>query len=221
MFNKEYLLAEPLILRSEEGIYYRDNSDDLSIIEEFSKGAWSDIDINANDAVLDLGAHIGLSSRRFLQKSNDVLAVEADPRAAKLIKLNAPNALIRQGLVSSGEGEGTFYLSSSPSWRQSSNPEDGSLPVTLPKISYTKIVQGRTVIKCDIEGGERNLPWDKTPSSVRLIGIELHNYRDNKDFIKDFFNIMGTLGFKSRVSTVTKPSRDEDRVFILKRAGSL
>ncbi|MFM7088932.1 MAG: hypothetical protein ACKOW9_05395, partial [Candidatus Paceibacterota bacterium] len=144
-----------------------------------------------------------------------------DPRTVKLIKLNAPQATLITGVVGVEDGETTFYLARNASWRQSTTPVEGGIPLTVPAISFVKLVQGKDVIKCDIEGGERVLPWEKVPSTVKTIGIEIHNYRENMQFAKEFFSLMQSKGFKSEISKSTPPSRECDKVFILKRKNFL
>lgn len=156
---------------------------DQVIVKEV-RATYGEVPVGPTDIVLDLGANIGASGRLFLDKgAGRLIAVEPDPTSALLAQRNLKDkrATLIWAAVGRARGRMTFYPSKDRPYLSSSIPAKGRRAVKVPVLTLTNLfAQYRpTIIKCDIEFGEYDLPelYD-LPDYVRVLAMELHIRRD-------------------------------------------
>ena len=202
-----------------DGTFQRADGRDEFIVAEDAAGAWSQLCIGNGDIVLDLGANIGTSARRFLHAGAAVVAVEPDEANVAGIERNAPEALVRHAAVAAEAGTINFHLSDVP-WRQGTLAElnSGSEPVTVTAVALEELCAEfvPTVIKVDIEGAEWDLPWEKVLAGVRELGMELHDVAGHGAELSQLVRVLDSAGF-SVIVTDELASRDDDRILLARR----
>ena len=141
--------------------------------------------VEPNDVVLDVGAGIGLTAlyAASMVGGENVLCVEADPRAADLAEANfAANGrdieLLRAGAVPRGEpSEVDFHLHEELG-RSSLTPRAGGIEtVRVPTLDIAPLLRARnvSVLNVDVEGSERDVLHaidDFGP--VRIVLLSVH-----------------------------------------------
>lgn len=159
------------------GAWYR--RPDRLIIDEVP-GVYGNVPIRSDDVVLDLGAHIGLTSRLFLQKgARHAIAVEADPANIQLLRRNLRDlpATILAGAVGSKSGRMPFYTRSDRSFVGSILADPDRRRIMVPVFSFAGLLERYqpTIVKSDIEFSEYGLPELRDlPESVRVLTMEVH-----------------------------------------------
>lgn len=165
------------------GLLYRTDPKSCDIrIAAAAVNDYSSPPVSPSDVVLDLGAHIGSAARTFLRQGARVICVEPDAGNVKILRRNvagterasvihaavAPAGVSVVGLWRHPERNAVHRTMASP---------DRLPPVEVPAISLETLFQSvaPTVIKCDIEHAEHELPMLRAmPRAVRLLFIEIH-----------------------------------------------
>ena len=141
--------------------------------------------VEPNDVVLDVGAGIGLTAlyAASMVGAENVLCVEADPRAVDLAEANfAANAqdieVLRAAAVPAGDpAEVDFHLNEELG-RSSLTPRAGDVgTVTVPTVDIAPLLPARhvSVLNVDIEGGERDLLMAIDDfGDVRILLLSIH-----------------------------------------------
>ncbi len=139
--------------------------------------------IDDNSHCLDLGANIGVKSLIMARQARQgrVLAVEASPNVAKVLRLNvkanrADNIEVAQTAIGDHEGEVVFHENTCWGSVRRDSSESATIPLgenetivpltTLPALAERAGFQTVDFIKMDIEGSEfavlrNSLPWLK------------------------------------------------------------
>lgn len=156
------------------GVLYR--REDKVIIDEH---AYDALPVQDGDVLLDLGAHIGTTSRLALDRGAAlVVAVEADPANVTMLRMNLRDrAVIIPAAVGGTAGRTTFYTRADRPYLGSIYPDSGRRAVKVPRVSFADLLaQYRpTIVKCDIEFGEYELPELRAlPDHVRVLAMEVH-----------------------------------------------
>lgn len=161
--------------RDRTGLVYRPA--DKVILDE-SKGAYGKLPIGKDDVVLDLGAHIGVTSRLALSMgAARVVAVEADPQNIVLLRTNvrSSRATILYGAVGPTVGRTDFYPNRDRTFLGSRIGSGRKVRVPMFSLAGLLSTYRPTVVKCDIEFGEYDLPELRSlPAHVRVLAMEVH-----------------------------------------------
>lgn len=153
---------------------------DRVIVQEV-KATYADIPIQPSDVVLDLGANIGASARLFLDKgAAKVIAIEPDPRNVLLAQRNLAGqpALVIWAAVASTIGRTTVHVRKDKPYLTSTiSDTDRKAVPGVPTLTLSGLLAKfhPTVVKCDIEFGEYDLPELRAlPAFVRVLALEVH-----------------------------------------------
>lgn len=155
---------------------------DQLIVKEVRK-TYGDVPVGPKDVVLDLGANIGASGLLFLDKgAARVIAIEPDPTSVIFAQRNLrKRATVLWAAVGAKRGKMAFYPSPKQPYLSSKLPAKGRRGVTVPVVAFGDLLKHYrpTIVKCDIEFGEWDLPelW-ALPEHVRTIALELHIRQD-------------------------------------------
>jgi FkbM family methyltransferase len=171
--------------------------------------------------VVDLGANVGYSilvwKKRFPEAR--VVAVEPDEDNLQMCRKNVgslPSVSLVGGCVAARTGDVTLDRSTGDAWEfriASTTAEDRSGAGTVKAYSMPDLLRETGVkgtvdlLKCDIEGAERELFADCEPwiSRVRRIIVELHKPYDSATFLTD----VARGGVVTRDVTVTHSGGNE------------
>ena len=137
--------------------------------------------VRPGDAVLDLGAGLGLTSIAAAKASGGgrVVGYEADPVIAPLARKNVlrngAQAEIRNKAIAREKGASVFHVRRSFT-ASSLVPRKGSRPVPIEADAFQDVVDELrpTVISCDIEGIEREIFAGARLGSVQRLIVEVH-----------------------------------------------
>jgi FkbM family methyltransferase len=149
--------------------------------------------------IVDLGANVGFSLRYWNEVFPDasILAVEPEPENFNLCQRNVEAAgfadAVKLVRACVGSRRGQAHLSGQDEWayQMSNRPETGAptvLVVPLSELLETHFPGGRIdLLKCDIEGSERELFADCASwiSRIKAIVIELHPPYSTAEFFSD------------------------------------
>jgi FkbM family methyltransferase len=136
--------------------------------------------VRKGDVVLDLGAHIGAASKLFLDKgAARTIAVEANPVNLPILRKNLARrpVTIIPAAVGPKNGRTSFYVRADRGFVGSTLADPARKKITVPMVSLADLLKRfrPTVVKCDIEFGEYDLPELRAlPSSVRVVALEVH-----------------------------------------------
>lgn len=155
---------------------------DQLIVKEVQK-TYGDVPVGPKDVVLDLGANIGASGRLFLDKgAARVIAIEPDPANVMLAQQNLrKHATVLWAAVGPKRGRMTFYPAPKQPYLSSKLPAKGRRGVQVPVVAFGDLLKHYrpTIVKCDIEFGEWDLPeLYALPDHVRVVAMELHIRHD-------------------------------------------
>lgn len=159
------------------GAYYRPA--DKVIIDEV-RGVYGPLPVEPGDVMLDLGAHIGATSLMALAKGvRHVVAVEADPSNMPLLRQNLRRrqATVMWGAVGPKAGHTRFYVRGDRPYLGSRLEDPGREPLNVPMLALSGLLSTYrpTIVKCDIEFGEYDLPeLRRLPDHVRVLAMEVH-----------------------------------------------
>lgn len=153
--------------------------EDQVIVQEV-KSTYGPVPVTPSDVVLDLGANIGASARLFLDKgAARVIAVEADPTNIAIAKRNLMRrpAVILWAAVGPETGRTTIWIRPGKPYLGSTLSDSGRMAVKVPQVTLGGLLSqfAPTIVKCDIEFGEYDLPeLARLPGRVRCLALELH-----------------------------------------------
>jgi FkbM family methyltransferase len=158
------------------GLYYRPQ--DKVIVDEV-RGVYAQMPVGPDDVMLDLGAHIGATSLMALTKgARHVIAVEADPGNVPMLRRNLRrNATILWAAVGAKAGQTTFHVRGDRPYLGSVIGDKGRDAVVVPMVALSGLLQQHrpTIVKCDIEFGEYDLPELRSlPDQVKVLAMEVH-----------------------------------------------
>lgn len=155
---------------------------DQIIVKEVRK-TYGEVPVGPKDIVLDLGANIGASGALFLDKgARRLIAIEPDPSNVILAQRNLrKRATVLWAAVGAKRGKMTFYPSAAQPYLSSKLPAKGRRGVQVPVVAFGDLLKHYrpTIVKCDIEFGEWDLPeLYALPEHVRVLAMELHIRHD-------------------------------------------
>lgn len=159
------------------GLMYRPM--DKVIVDEV-KGVYGPMPVASEDIVLDLGAHIGATSLMALQKgARHVVAVEADAANVPLLRRNLAgrSAVVVWAAVGPQAGRTKFYTRADRSYLGSRIADPAREAASVPMVALADLLATYrpTIVKCDIEFGEYDLPELRAlPDKVRVLAMEVH-----------------------------------------------
>jgi FkbM family methyltransferase len=114
------------------------------------EAAFQALPITRESIVLDIGANIGVMTRRFAERARHVHAFEPSPKALDLLRLNAPeNCTIHP--IALGEKDGIAHLEETESHDASYIAEMG---LRVPMRTVDSLGLDPDFIKIDVEGYE-------------------------------------------------------------------
>jgi len=173
-----------LLFHEKSGLYYRQETDDISIIGEQRLYRKLFEEAGADDVVLDIGAHIGIVTCMLAPMVKQVVSVEPDTDNIRVLEKNVTenhfeNVKIYKGAASIEGGQRTFYLNKGKGkCMHSLVPFRGRVPVTVDSWSVKELCDTwkPTLVKVDIEGGEYELApvITELPDYVRAVILEIH-----------------------------------------------
>lgn len=134
--------------------------------------------LEKNDLVVDIGASVGLFTKRASGLASKVIAIDGSPEKFSCLVENTKDL------------QNVFCLNASIVGGNSPNPYLWSLKGNPLKFSLADVFEIYQIdridfLKCDIEGGEYDLfksTSEKILSKIDRIAIETHNDEQNKDF---------------------------------------
>lgn len=188
------------------GILYRPETFDEWILKE-SRGYFS-IGIKDYDTILDLGGHVGcFAARAMLENKKAVcLSIEAEESNYKVLRENAKkfDFECEYGAIVEDSFNGSaidLYVN-----ELKNNALHSIVPVRGRNVQVVKGIGFRrimcdwlpTIIKCDIEGGEYQLPWEclAEHNQVRMVIMELHlTHKGHREEGKRMIDRMQKTGF--------------------------
>ena len=157
------------------GLWHRPG--DRVILDEH---VYDNVPIQRGDVVLDLGAHIGSATCLFLAKgAAKSIAVEPDPSNLLLLRKNVarrPVTIIPAAVAAKG-GRVPFYVRTDRSYVGSTISDANRKRVVVPAVGFADLLARYrpTVVKCDIEFSEYDLPELRAlPEQVRVLTMEVH-----------------------------------------------
>ncbi len=162
-----------------DGLVYR--TSDKLIVDEVP-GVYGNVPVGRDDVVLDLGAHIGITSRLMLEKGARLsVAVEADPANIPLLRKNLAKyrrrAVIFPAAVGKKAGRMPYYTRPDRGYVGSILADPDRRKFTVPVIAFAGLLSTfrPTIVKSDIEFSEYELPEMRAlPDHVRTVAMEVH-----------------------------------------------
>lgn len=155
-----------------------------NVIVKEVRVTYAKLPVKHGDVALDLGANIGAASRLMLDKGvAKIVAVEPDPGNYAIARRNLhkrPVTLI-WAAVGSVPGKTTVWVRPDKPYLSSKMRDDGRFPVTVPSITLGALLERYrpTIVKCDIEFGEYDLPeLHYLPAFVKVLALEVHIRHD-------------------------------------------
>jgi len=144
---------------------------------------------------IDAGAHIGYFSKKLVDLGLNVVAIEPEPNACRVLRKNVSRGVVIQAAVSNLDGESILNLSrhgTMNSMADSPYATKGSLPVktvSLDSVAKQVGIEKIEFLKLDVEGweyeaieGASRLLAEKR---IRLIFVESHPFgRDPSGLIE-------------------------------------
>lgn len=171
-----------LAYNSEYWMWYRPETYDLEIMREvLQRRVYKAVSIDPHDRVLDIGGNIGAAARYFTAYGASVVSYEPDPASFELLRRNVEGFAVEviEAAVTPSNLLTEFYRS--PGRNQACNSTQAKRGYEMFFVkSYTlSDVLARaqpSVVKCDIEGAEFDLPWFDLRDfpRVREVIMEVH-----------------------------------------------
>ena len=173
----------PIYLRHQpSGLYVRDREDIFIILEQQS---WKPLlKMPApGGLLLDLGGFIGDSAWWFLNHQVVSEVISFEPLASNIHVFNqnwyddVRVRLIPAAVISDQTGSITMHLSKRISC-SSVEHFRGRSTIKVSTFEWSDALAFKpSVIKCDVEGSEYTYDWSLLPESVRIVAMELHQFR--------------------------------------------
>jgi FkbM family methyltransferase len=191
---------------TDSGIIYREGTFDEFIVKE--SRAYFPLGLTSADVILDLGGHIGAFATRAKLECPGVSlsAIEAEHSNFEVLQQNAQKFEFDavEGAIVGDDLDGSelkLYVNiQKNNAAHSILPTRGRAEKTVTGIGFSRVVESfkPSVTKCDIEGAEFWLPWDKLASApqVRLVVMELHLLKKgHREKVQEFLDTFQRLGF--------------------------
>jgi len=174
-------------------------------------------DIQNNDVVLDIGAHIGVFSilASMYAKNGKVYSFEPTPESFDLLKQNiklnkAENIVPINKAVSDKNGEKEFYISSKNQGGNALFPSKESEinKIIVQTTSLNKFIKENKIsqidfLKIDCEGGEYEILFscsDDTLNIIDKISMEYHYIGNNSPYSSELKGFLENHGFSVTIS---------------------
>jgi FkbM family methyltransferase len=177
-------------------VHYRDSRWDKYIMKENSYGP---LDMNETDTVIDIGAHIGIFSRKALAKGARVLmAYEPESDNCRLLDLNLSEydsslwnieraAVVADDFPFVEERYAKLWIDAAGDGDASRTAlhslyrkRGARVPVLVPVVTWSSVLAlNPTVLKVDVEGAELTYDWSllSKNTSIRSLALELENVK--------------------------------------------
>jgi FkbM family methyltransferase len=156
------------------------------------------------DFVFDLGANVGLITKKLLEAGCFVYAFEPDPEAFKLlIKINSPRLMVQNVAIWTNEGKTKLYRhrdwnlskshtsSSLISDKKNVNDANSVIVNTTDISDLVKSLKGTKLMKMDVEGAEYKILnyWSRNRliNQFSTIYCEFHGKKIKWGRVKHFF----------------------------------
>src|SRR5579862_819421 len=168
-------------LELKDDLYVRkDFKPDLSFTKEWSTSYKKVEPFIKDQIVLDIGANIGIFSRRACQLGvKQIYSYEPEPGAFSVLRQNVPSGHLFNKAVGKEEGKVNLNFSQSGNTVIGSTVfnKRGRQSIEVDQVAFESIVNKHkpTLIKSDCEGSE--LYWlygDSLPEHVKVVTAELH-----------------------------------------------
>lgn len=191
-------------LRHGSPIVYRLNRGDIQSVREiFMDGAYRLPFARKFDAVVDLGANIGLTSLYYHRsmKPEIMIAVEPDRRNVELARVNltGTSAVLLQAAIGPRDGAGHFLANEASNLGRlaSKNSGEGELVDVISMDSVLAQVpsDAAVLVKLDIEGGEDELLRSNTDWLSRVSALIVEFHPDRVDY-PGLVGILRDAGFE-------------------------
>jgi FkbM family methyltransferase len=199
--------TQTLVEDKRSGILYREGTFDEWILRE-SRGYFP-IFFNERDTILDIGGHIGCFAARCKSENlaMNVISIEAEKSNFDVLVENAQKFGFEahHNAVCNDENHLTpipIYVNTlKNNALHSTLPTRGRPHQLVMGYSFNQLLYryNPNIIKCDIEGGEYDLPWTSLSqwSSVRIVIMELHLTRKGfRERAKEMLWVFDSMGFK-------------------------
>lgn len=181
---KTDFLDQAYVKDQKTGLYHRPNCKELFLVKD--KGRWHDklatllskfgLISDKKAKLLNIGAHIGIWSKRALEMGFDVTAYEAVKSTAKLAAMNAPEAHTVWGAISTQDGTLEMY-SNAASASVTESKTRGRTELVVPCYDINKILKKLKplIVTMDCEGSEYQLiPYAVFPKETKALDLEIH-----------------------------------------------
>lgn len=159
------------------GMWFR-KGDEL-ILEEVHT-VYGAVPVRPGDVLLDLGAHIGATTRLLLDKGvGKAICVEADPTNLPFLRHNLAHrpAVILPAAVGPKAGVTNFYTRPDRGFVGSILPDPQRKKIAVVAVPFGGLLRQYrpTIVKADIEFAEYDLPELRSlPAFVRVLAMEVH-----------------------------------------------
>ena len=203
----------------------RVNTSDILVIWEIWRAKVYDdarFPINADDVVVDIGAHIGGFAVRAAKKAHrgEVYAFEASSKNYAMLTENrnlnnANNLRIHNKAVSGQRGEMKFYMPDDNGalgslLQETDSPLEIVQAVTLDDIIADNHIEQIDYLKLDVEGAEYDILLNclaETLAKVRRIIMEYHGFEGHTQSPMDLVRLLETHGFIVHVEAGIFPQK--------------
>lgn len=174
------------------GLWARpDTRDEMILDEVLVERTYGMTPVRSDDVVLDIGGNIGAAAEFFIDRgARHVVSYEPEPDNCALFTVNMSPAMdaghvkLYQAAVTRTTGSVTLYTNKGPNKACHSLAQKRGYGTMIVRGHAFRDVVARhlpTIIKCDIEGGEYELPWELLAEDkfnfVRVVVIEVHTQR--------------------------------------------
>ncbi|WP_051466212.1 FkbM family methyltransferase [Pseudofrankia saprophytica] len=214
-------------------LHLRTHSTDFEVFREiFQRGDYDSVSAVVGPSprlIVDLGANIGLSARWFLARWPDahVVAVEPEPGNAAVLRANLAGASAtvhqvcvggweRMATLTTSQGEYAFRLTSGEAGRADATSFEAPVRTLESILDEAGAEREIDLLKCDIEGAEREL-FDSCESwigRVRNIVVECHDDYTTAELLESLAKNHASF----RVAGVVKAGAGTFEVAVLTRA---
>jgi len=205
-----------MLYDAETGIAHRENTFDSWIIGETR--SYFPLGLTPQDIVLDLGGHIGAFASRAMMECPEITlsSIEAEQTNFQVLEQNSQKFGfdVVHGAIVNDDMDGkpiTLYVNIQKNNAAHSILQTrGRAEQSVTGIGFSRVMDNfhPTVIKCDIEGAEFLLPWEKViqETQVRLVIMELHLLKKgHRDKAREFLTKFQGMGFECiRQPTITE-----------------
>ena len=138
------------------------------------------LEVLPTDYVLDLGAHVGSYAVACIHEGAKVRAVEAHPDNYCILHANLSTQCecIHAAVTAAG---GTAELQVCSTYSHSIVKRKrrfgrGETSIQVPAVTLDALLEGITVLKCDVEGAEYELELEKHVAGLRALTVEFHRH---------------------------------------------